>query len=136
MNKILIGITGSKTYENKIKIKSLIHKLKEQTTDQIVIVGLGDKDGADKHVKKFALEFGYEYQEMNPAHTPKSLYSLMTEAYYNKPYHPKNFHQQVKIFGQYIHKCIVFDDTNTQDKKVLNLIKQLTKLKKQAVIVS
>ena len=106
MSKILIGVTGSKTYENKIKIKSFIHKLKEQTQDSVVIVGLGDRDGADKHVKKFALEFGYEYQEMNPAHTPKSLYSAMTEAYYNKPYHPRNFHQQLKIFGQYVHKCV------------------------------
>jgi hypothetical protein len=91
MNKILIGLCGSKTFENKAKIKMFIFKLKEQTDSQITIVGMGDKDGADKYIKKYALEFGYEYREMNPPHTPKSLYSLMSEAYYNKPYSSKNF---------------------------------------------
>jgi hypothetical protein len=99
-------------------------------------VSLGDKHGADKYVKKYALEFGYEYREMNPAHTTKNLYSLMTESYYDKPYHAKNFHQQTKIFSQYVHKCVIFDDTNNTDKKVVNVLKQLTKIRKKAVIIS
>jgi len=132
----MLGIVGSKTYENKIKIKNFIHKLKSQTTEQITIISLGDKNGADKHVKKYALELGYEYREMNPAHTPKNLYSLMTEAYYDKPYQAKNFHQQVKIFTSVVESCVVFDDTDLKDKKVTNLIKQLNKAGKKAVILS
>lgn len=133
---MMLGIVGSKTYENKIKIKNFIHKLKSQTTEQITIISLGDKNGADKHVKKYALELGYEYREMNPAHTPKNLYSLMTEAYYDKPYQAKNFHQQVKIFTSVVESCVVFDDTDLKDKKVTNLIKQLNKAGKKAVILS
>lgn len=134
--KMVLGIVGSKTYENKMKIKTFIHRLKSQTNETITIVSLGDKNGADKHVKKYALELGYDYREMNPAHTPKNLYSLMTEAYYDKPYQAKNFHQQVKIFASVVESCVVFDDTNQQDKKIINVIKQLNKTKKKAVIIT
>lgn len=133
---MVLGIVGSKTYENKMKIKTFIHRLKSQTNETITIVSLGDKNGADKHVKKYALELGYDYREMNPAHTPKNLYSLMTEAYYDKPYQAKNFHQQVKIFASVVESCVVFDDTNQQDKKIINVIKQLNKTKKKAVIIT
>ncbi len=110
--------------------------MKERTNDPIEIVGLGDKNGADKHIKKYALELGYEYREMNPAHTPKNLYSLMTEAYYDKPYMAKNFHQQTKIYSQYVDNCIIFDDTNGQDKKVQSVLKQLVKSNKRVVIIT
>lgn len=133
---MILGITGSKTFENRIKIKNFIHRLKEHTKEPITIVGLGDKNGADKYVKKFALELGYEYREMNPAHTTKTLYSLMTEAYYSKPYQARNFHQQGQIFTSYIDQCVIFDDSNQQDKKVSNLIKQLNKATKKAVIIT
>lgn len=136
MNKLVLGITGSKTYENRAKIKMFIHKLKEQTDQDIQIVGLGDKVGADRYVKKFALELGYEYKEMNPPHTPKNLYSLMSEAYYDKPYNNKSYHMRGKIYCQYIEKCVVFDDSNTTDKKVNNLIKELTKARKRAIIIT
>lgn len=130
-----VGITGTKTYENRAKIKNFMFKLKEHA-DEIVIVGLGDKDGADRYVKKFALEFGYAYKEANPAHTPQNLYSLLSEQYYNKPYSPKNFFTRNKVFAQYIDKCVVFDDSNTMDFKVVATIKAMTKVRKQTVIVS
>jgi len=136
MNKLTIGITGTKTWENKVKIKTLIHKLKEHFDGEIVIIGLGDLYGADKHVKKYALELGYNYKEMNPPHTPKNLYSLMSEGYYDKPYSNKSFHQRTRIYAQYVDKCVVFDDTNTQDSKVNNLLRELKRAGKQAVIIT
>ena len=132
---MIIGVTGSKSFENKRKIKEFMYKLKSIPDIEVEIVSLGDKHGADAHVKKYALEMGLTYKELNPAHTNKNLYSLMSEAYYERPYHPKNFHQQTKIFSQYIDRCVVFDDTGTTDKKVNNLLKQLTKLKKKTVIM-
>lgn len=135
MEKLVLGVTGSKTFENKRKIKEFIHKLKNTPDVEVEIVSLGDRHGADQHVKKFALEMGLAYRELNAAHTTKNLYSLMSEAYYDKPYHPRNFHQQIKIFSQFVSKCVVFDDTGTTDKKVQNLLKQLTKLKKKTIIM-
>ena len=136
MSDIVIGITGTKTYENKLKIKTFIHKLKEQTEHSIVIVSLGDRNGADLYIKKYALELGYTYREMNAPHTPKNLYSLMSESYYGKPYNNKSYHLRGQIYCSYIDKCVVFDDSNTTDKKVNNLLKQLKKVRKKAVIIT
>lgn len=138
MSKLVIGITGTRTFENKNMIKMFIHKLKEHITpeDELVIVSLGDLHGADRYVKKYALELGYTYREMNAPHTNKNLYSLMSEAYYAQPYSHKNMFMRNTIFCQYVNKCVVFDDTNQKDKKVANLIKQLTKARKKAIILT
>ena len=65
MSKLKIGITGSKLYENKIKIKEFIHGLRRQFDGDIEIISLGEAYGTDKYAKKYALEFGYTYREMN-----------------------------------------------------------------------
>jgi hypothetical protein len=136
MNKLTLGMTGSKTFENKGKIKTFIHKLKDNFDGEIVIVGLGDQNGADKYVKKYALELGYNYKEMNPPHTNQNLYSLMSENFYGKPYSARNLFTNSKIFCSYVDKCVVFDDTNTTDKKVHNIIKQMTRSKKKTIILT
>ena len=135
-NKIRIGLTGSKTFENKNKIKDFIFRLREQTDREVVIVGLGEKNGADKYVKRYALEFGYQYQEANLQHTPVNLYSMMGESYHGKPFTPKNFHIRNKIFAGYVDSCVVFDDTNGTDKIVSSVIAQLNKVKKRVVMIS
>jgi len=138
-----IGITGTKTYENRIKIKDFLFKLKSHGddthrlhVDDIVIIGLGEKDGADRYVKRFALEFGYIYKEANPPHTPANLYSMLSEMHYNRPYSPKNFFIRNKIYAQYIDKCVIFDDSNQKDTKVAAIINALTKARKQTVIIN
>jgi len=130
-----IGITGTKTYENRAKIKNFIFQLKNHA-DNITIVGLGDKDGADKYVKRYALDFGYTYIEANPAHTQQNLYSLLPEQHYNKPYAPKNYFTRNKIYIQFIDKCVMFDDSNGSDIKVATLIRDFTKARKSVVIVN
>lgn len=132
---IRIGITGGRTYENKIQIKKFLHKLKEQTNEAIVIVSLGDNNGADKYVKKYALEFGYAYEECNPEYTTKNLYSILSEAHYNKPYTPKSIHVRDKIFCMYVDKCVVFDNTNMTDIKIVNLVKLFTRRKKSLIVL-
>lgn len=133
-DRYVLGVSGAKTFENKRKIREFLWSVRN--VPGLEIVGLGDKYGADKHVKKYALELGLPYKEMNPAHTVKNLYSLMSESYYEKPYTPKNFHQQTKIFSQYIRSCVLFDDTNLADKKVKNIVTQLTKSKKKTIIIT
>ena len=91
-----VGIIGSRTYENKRKIREMIWKLKNQFKDELTIVSGGCVDGADKYAKKFALELDCKYLEFNPAHTPKNLYSYMKEEWYGKKYSPKNFYVRNK----------------------------------------
>lgn len=129
-----IGITGTKTYENRVKIKDFLFKLKD--FDEVTIIGLGEKEGADRYIKRFALEFGYEYKEANPPHTPQNLYSMLSEQHYNKPYNARNFFTRNKIYAQYIDKCVLFDDSNCKDSKVVAIVNALTKVRKQTVIIN
>jgi len=133
--QLRIGITGGRTYENKIQIRKFIHALKTQTNQSIAIVSLGDQHGADKYIKKYALEFGYVYQECNPEYTTKNLYSILSEAHYGKPYTPKSIHVRDKIFCMYVDKCVVFDNTNMADVKVVNLVKLFTRRKKSLILL-
>ena len=52
---VKLGITGTVTFENKIKIKNLIHKIKQELNEDVIIIGLGDKQGADKYIRKYAV---------------------------------------------------------------------------------
>ena len=131
MNKLKIGITGSKLYENKLKIKEFIFNLRKQFPGDIEIVSLGESFGADKYAKRFALEFGYQYRELNLPHTNRNLYSLMNEGWHGKQYSPKNRFIRDKVFMGYVDVCAVFG----QDQKTDDIIKQLHKLKKKIVVI-
>jgi hypothetical protein len=133
---IKVGITGTITFENKIKIKNLIHKIKQQLSEEVLIVGLGDKLGADKYIRKYALELGCQYKEANLPHTPPTLYSMMTESFYDKPYSPKNYHLRDSTFARYIDRLVVFDNSQGTDRKIANILKAANKHKKKTVVVN
>ena len=129
-----IGITGTRTYENKRQIKEFLYKLKLNNPD-VVIVGLGDKSGGDQYVKKYALELGFAYQECNPDYTSKNLYSILSESHYGKSYTPRSIYTRDKIFSSYVDKCVVFDNSNMSDIKIVNLVKMFTKKKKPLILL-
>lgn len=133
---MVIGLIGTRTFEDKRKIKEFIFKLKEYKDKDLTIVGMGDLFGADKHIKKYALELGFDYKELNAPHTTKNLYSLMSESFYEKPYSNKGMFLRNKIYCQYVEKCVIFDDSGLKDKKVTSIIKELGRFKKKAVIIT
>lgn len=133
---IKVGITGTTTFENKIKIKSFIHRIKQELKEEVVIVGVGDKQGADKYVRKYALELGCQYKEANLPHTPPTLYSMMTEAFYDKPYNVKNYHLRDNTFTRYIDRLVIFDNSQGTDRKIGNLVKAANKHRKKTVIIN
>jgi hypothetical protein len=63
--KMKIAIIGSRTYENKNKIRDMIYKLKQTFGAELEIVSGGSQNGADKYAKKFAVEMGVKYKEFN-----------------------------------------------------------------------
>ena len=136
MKMLKLGITGTKTFENKVKIKEFIFRVKSQTDRPIVIVGLGDYAGADRHIKKYALEFGYKYEEFNLPHTPKNLYSIMAESFYDKPFNVKNIHVRNKIYSNYIDSCVIFDDSGLKDKKINAINRELKRAKKRCIVIA
>ncbi len=132
---VKLGITGTTTFENRTKIKNMIFQIKQMKED-VLIVGIGDKQGADKYIRKFALELGCSYQEANLPHTSPTLYSMMNEGFYNKPYNVKNFFLRHNTYTRYIDKLLVFDNTGGVDKKIVNLIKAAKRAKKKVVVVN
>ena len=101
-----VGIVGSRTYEDKRKIRDMVYKLKEQFGDDLTIVSGGCKDGADKYARKYALELGCKYLEFNPAHTQRTLYSALRDAYYGKEYNVKYFFHRNKMLAGYV-DCLI-----------------------------
>ena len=127
-----IGITGSNKYENKRKIKQFLFKFKDQP--KIEIVCRGNRDGADKYVKKYALELGLNYIEVPVAHTARSLYSQLPDAYFNKPFSIRNYFIQQNIYIKQCDKFIIF---GTQGDKIINnLLNAINKLEKNIIIIT
>ncbi len=126
-----MGITGSKLYENKLKIKEFIFNLRKQFDGEITIVSLGDLHGADKYAKRYALEFGYVYREMNAPHTNKNLYSVMPDSWYNKQYSNRHMFLRNSIYADYVDMSVVFGS----DKKTNSIITRMGKLNKKIVVL-
>ena len=103
-----IAIIGSRTYENKRKIKEMIYKLKQTFGEELEIVSGGSQNGADKYARKYSLEMGIKYVEFNPAHTSKNLYSALPESYYSKPYHVSQLFHRNELVAKYCDKMIAF----------------------------
>jgi hypothetical protein len=132
--KIRIALTGSRTYENKQKIKDMLFQLKHKFGSDLEVVSRGDKVGADKYVRKYAIDFGIAYKEFNPAHTVKTLYSAMSESYYGKPYHVSQFHHRNKLMVKYCDYLIMFREEHSDDSN--GMLLEATKLKKQCIIIN
>ena len=127
-----IGITGSSVYEDKRKIKEFIFKLKNH--DNIEIVTRGNKDGADKYIKKYALEFGVTYIEVPVAHTSRSLYSQLPDLYFNKPFSIRNYFIQQSIYIKQCEKFVIFGAVG--DNVINNLLHAINKVEKNTIIIT
>jgi hypothetical protein len=134
-DKMYIAIIGSRTYENRIKIREMVFKLKQQFGDKLVIVSGGAKNGADKYARKFALEMNVEYKEFNPAHTVKNLYSAMNESYYCKPFHVSQLFHRNELLVKYSDYVIAFR-SNGKSTGTDHAIQMAKKYNKPYVIVT
>lgn len=139
-NKIKIGmkvaIIGSRQYENVRKIKDMLFELRTKFGDDLTIISGGCKDGADKYARKYALEFGIKYKEFNPAHTPRNLYSAMSDEYYGKPYHVSQFHHRNQLIARDCDIMIAFIPKDTKSDGSVSAIKSAEKQNKKVVIIS
>lgn len=131
-----IAIIGSRHYENTRKIQSLLTDLKNKFGEDLTIISGGCLQGADKYVKKYSVAFGINYKEYNPAHTPKNLYSAMSEHYYGKPYHVSQFHHRNNLIAKNCDYMIALIPVNEKANGSLSAIKSAQKLDKKVVILS
>jgi len=131
-----IGLIGSSRYENKRKIRETIFKLSQKFKDDLVIISCGEKIGAEKYIKRYALELGCNYKEFNPSHTVRNLYSAMNEGFYNKPYKPANFFHRNKLLTKNVNIIIAFMENTKGCEGTLDIIKKAKKLDKKVVIIN
>ena len=131
-----VAIIGSRQYENTRKIKDALFQLKQKFGDDLIIVSGGAKDGADKFARKYALEFGINYKEFNPAHTPKNLYSAMSDNYYEKTYHVSQFHHRNMLIARDCDVMMAFIPNGIESNGSLSAIKNAKKLNKPVTIIS
>ena len=131
-----VAIIGSRQYENTRKIKNTLTELKQKFGNDLIIISGGAKDGADKFARKFALEFGIKYKEFNPAHTPKNLYSAMSDNYYNKPYHVSQFHHRNMLIAKDCDVMMAFIPNGVNSNGSISAIKNAKKLKKPVTIIT
>ena len=79
----LIGLIGSKKFENKRFIQDFIFELKKYNkNNDIEISTSGRRDGAEKYIRKYALDFDFLFREYNPTNTPYTLYSALPKGSY------------------------------------------------------
>jgi hypothetical protein len=132
-----VAIIGSRDYENARKVKNLLTDLRRKFGDELIIISGGCLQGADKYIKKYSIEYAIEYKEYNPAHTPKNLYSAMSEHYYNKPYHVSQFHHRNNLIAKNC-DCMIalIPDNASSNHGTDSAIKSAQKQQKKVVILS
>jgi predicted Rossmann-fold nucleotide-binding protein len=131
-----VALIGSRDYANIRRMKDTLFQLKQKFHDKLVIISGGAKYGADKFVRKYALEFGIHYKEFNPAHTTKNLYSAMSDDYYNKPYHVSQFHHRNMLIARDCDVMIAFISKDNTSNESMSAIKKAKKLNKPVTIIS
>ena len=131
-----VAIVGSRMYENTRKIKDALYQLKQKFADDLIVISGGAQHGADKFARKYALEFGIKYQEYNPAHTHKNLYSAMSDNYYDKPYHVSQFHHRNMLIARDCDVMMAFIPNGIESNGSISAIKKAKKFKKPVTIIS
>ena len=130
-----IGITGSRRWENKLKIKNTIFKLKQKYGENCTIVSGGTGEGVDQFVKKYCLEFNLDYAEVRPNHFEWSVYCIEPPYMYGKAFRPNFYYaRNTKLIKEIeiLILCVTKDDTSEVMK---NLIKQCEKKCKKLLIM-
>ena len=116
-NDMNIAIIGSPHYDNVRTIRDFLFSIKQKMGTDVNIITRGNKDGCEKYVRKYALEFGFRYTEYNPANTVRNLYSGMTDEYYGKPFHPTQSLHQYDCVVKHADKIIYFGGIKPSEQK-------------------
>ena len=122
---------GSPKYENVRKLRDFLFTIKQNFGTDVNIITRGTKDGCEKHIRKYAIEFGFRYTEYNPASTTRNLYSGMTNDYYSKPFHPTQTLHQYDCVVKHADKMFYFGGIKPSEQKHLERL--LTRYNKKVM---
>ena len=131
-----IGITGSRRWEDKLKIKNIIFKLKNKYKDSLTIVSGGTGEGVDLLVKKYCLEFNLDYAEARPNHFAWSPYCIEPPYMYEKAFRPNLYYSRNTKLTNEIEIMILCVTTEETSPVMKDLVTQCKKRSKKLLIMT
>jgi hypothetical protein len=130
-----VAVIGNTGWQNKRKVQETLQMLKKKFPEELMIIGAGGNEGANSFVRKFALEFGMQYQEFNPSFSGYNLYSAMPESYYGKKYHFSQLHHRMKLIAEHCNYMMIMTNEAELDPVLKTAYNNVNKLKKPVVIL-
>jgi hypothetical protein len=133
MNRV--AVVGNTNWQNKRKVQETLQMLKRKFADELIVVGAGGNEGANSMVRKYALEFGIDYEEYNPSFSGYNMYSAMPESYYGKPYHFSQLHHRMKLIAERCDYMMIMTNEMQLDPVLQTAWTKSKKLNKPVVIL-
>jgi hypothetical protein len=130
-----VAVIGNTNWQNRRKIQETLQMLKKKFDDNLVIVGAGGNEGVNSMVRKYALEFGLQYEEYNPSFSGYNVYSAMPESYYGKPYHFSQLHHRMKLIAERCDYMMIMTNEMQLDPVLQTAWSKTKKLNKPVVIL-
>jgi hypothetical protein len=130
-----VAVIGNTNWQNRRKIQETLQMLKKKFGEDLVVVGAGGPEGANSMVRKYALEFGLQYEEYNPSFSGYNVYSAMPESYYGKPYHFSQLHHRMKLIAERCDYMMIMTNEMQLDPVLQTAWSKTKKLNKPVVIL-
>jgi hypothetical protein len=102
--------------------------------DPVEVISLGRDYGADKFVKKFALDFEMQYSEVLPYHEKWNPHCVDKPFMFGKNFSPRNYFAAYKRFVTHCDKFVIFD-TKEDGDSVVNEVKKIIKKQNKNYVI-
>lgn len=130
-----VAVIGNTSWQNKRKVQETLQMLKRKFGEELIVVGAGGNEGANSMIRKYALEFGLQYEEYNPSFSGYNIYSAMPESYYGKPYHFSQLHHRMKLIAERCDYMMILTNEMQLDPVLQTAWTKTKKLNKPVVIL-
>jgi len=130
-----VAVIGNTNWQNRRKVQETLQMLKTKFGEELIVVGAGGNEGANSMVRKYALEFGLQYEEYNPSFSGYNIYSAMPESYYGKPYHFSQLHHRMKLIAECCDYMMIMTNEIQLDPVLQTAWTKSKKLNKPVVIL-
>jgi len=132
---VRLGIIGNKYYYKKLEIKEFLWKIKQRNDDEIKVISIGRKSGADKYIRDYCLQFNINYGEFIPYHENYNSFCIEERYMFSREYSPKYYFAIYKRFVDYCDNFVIFEYSSKRDDVVTRILKTINKQNKYHVIL-
>ena len=132
MEKVRIGMIGSKRFENVVKIKDFLFLIKQEYKEdpsRVTIITGGYKYGADNHIKKIALEWGFDFESIPTFHDSHNLYvpEDLPPHKFGKKWNMKHFYARNRLIANRSDMIVLFGSGEDISDSIIEYAKKANK---------